>query len=164
MNERRVREERRRISRPPEKIMAHLKDWYEKSAEKMRKGTRGPVEPIYKLKNGAEGETILFNDNGKRYEISKEFCSEMYEKLITAMFDGGDMEGLGALGEDDLLVAAANNHPEVEIAIDAATVIALRNPVKKEDLEFLIMSEHEEVRKMAEEHYFENDAEIVIDQ
>jgi len=166
MNERFVKEERRNNEhkRPPEKIMARLKEWYGENIDKIKKGAKGPLEPIYKLKVGADGQPIVFNDEGNRYELPKEFCAEIYEKITAAMFEGGDMEGLGALGEDDLIVAAAYDYPDIKIAIMAAGVIALRNPVNKEDLEFLIMSKHAEVRKMAEEHYFDTDTEIEIEQ
>ncbi len=165
MNERRARglEKRPESKRPPEKVLAYLKDWYEKNIEKIKKGGKGPLEPIYRLKNGADGETVIFNNKVNRYELPKEFCASMYERIVHAMFDGGDMEGLGALGEDDLLVAAANNHPDLKIAIEAAGLIALRDPVNREDLEFLIMSEHREVRKMAEKHFFDTNSEIEIE-
>lgn len=166
MNERRVQEERKNseTKRPPEKVMARLKEWYGESVDKIKKGAKGPLEPVYRLKMGAEGRPTFFNDEGKKYELPKEFCAEIYERITSAMFTGGDMESLGALGEDDLLVAAAHDHPNLKIAIEAASVIAMRDPVKKEDLEFLIMSEHAEVRKMAEEHYFDTETEIEIEQ
>lgn len=167
MNEKRVQEKKPagEGKRPPEKVMAHLKDWYEKSIERIKQGKAKniPLEPVKKLKTASEGKPTYYNENGCRYEIPCEFCAEMYEKIVSAMFDGGYMEELGKLDENDLVVAAAYGHDEIEVAIKAANVIALENPARKEDLEFLIMSSHDEVRTMAKERYFEDDVELEIE-
>ena len=167
MNERRVQEKKGNNSgnRPPEKVMARLKEWYEKSIEtiKERKAKNIPLEQVKQLKKSAGGDPTYFNENGCRYQIPPEFCAEMYERIVSAMFDGGYMEQLDLLDENDLVVAAAYGHDNAEVAVKAAKVIALRKPASKEDLEFLIMSNHEEVRIMAKENYFEDDIEIEIE-
>lgn len=149
MNERKVRAEEKKDKaerRSPEKELAKLKERYDKIAEKMSSGWRAPVEELEKLKIAAEGEGVVCNEGGKRLQLSQSFCYGVYEKLVNAMFESGDMNGLGELGETDLLVVAAFEHRDVKCAIAAAEILISREPQDADDLNLIVTSRYDEVK------------------
>lgn len=162
MNERRVGAEAKNSKigdRSPKKELAKLKEQYDAIVYKISKGVETPLGPVYELKLGAAGETpLLYNTGEERIKLPKSFCFEIHTSIINAMFNSGDMEGLGILGEDHMLVLAAFDHKEKKCAIEAAEILVSRRTITSEDLNIIAETKHPEVKDII------NKARLKIDE
>ncbi len=132
-----------------EKVFDSLKKQYSGIVESIASGRKTPVEPIMQLKQGAfEDLPLFYTENGERVQLSREFCLVVYDELINAMFESGDMEGLGRLGEDHLLAIAAAQHKNKEYAIKAAKIITSRKTITSDDLNIIAETKYQEVKDM----------------